>query len=268
MTYNWRKTNPHREGTREWFEEIDRRFFNESASFFAQVRGERPFSKLIPFDKLKCRDVLEIGCGTGAHARLIAESGAKLVAIDLTPKSIDLTRQRLQLWGYDAEVRLMDAESMDFSDDSFDIVWSWGVIHHSSNPKKIVSEIARVLRPGGEVRLMVYHRRSINCYVSLLCGFLNGRLLKRGVEETLNYYSDGLIAKYYTQEEFERLFTPYFDLIKTSILGQKNELVPIPGRGIFSKFKKSLTHIIPDSWASTILAHVGGFVFLTAQKKK
>jgi len=108
----------------------------------------------------------------------------------------------------------------------------------------------------------------MNCYVSLLRGLLSGRLLSRGVEETLNHYSDGLIAKFYTREELERLFDPYFDLIKTYIFGQKNELVLIPGRGTLGKFKASLTHAIPDSWAFTILARVGGLIFLTSQRKK
>lgn len=267
MTYDWHNTNPYREGTREWFEEVDRRFFIDSA-FFAQANGQAPFSKLIPYGDLKGCDVLEIGCGTGAHARLIAESGAKLTAIDLTAHAVHLTQQRLQMWGCHAEVLQMDAESMEFLDGSFDFVWSWGVIHHSSNTPKIVSEIARVLRPGGQVRVMVYNWRSINCYIGLLRGFLSGRLFRVGVNAVLNYYSDGRVAKYYKRDEFKNLFEHDFDSIETLIYGQKTDLVPIPGRGILGKFKTALVRTIPDPLASAILSQVGGFLFLTAKKRK
>ena len=267
MTYDWCDTNLQNEGAREWFEEIDRRLVGNGTHYFAQDKGQKPFSKLIPFDELKGRDVLEIGCGSGVHARLIAESGAKLKAIDLTTKAVDLTRQRLQLWGLNADVQSMDAESLDFPDKSFDLVWSWGVIHHSSNTPRIVAEIARVLRPAGQVRVMVYNRRSINFLVCLIRGFLSGRLFSLGIEETLNYYSDGRIAQYYTREKFEGLFLPYFDSIETCILGNKSDLVPIPRFGILGKFKTFLISTIPDSWASAILSRVGGFIFLVAGRR-
>src|SRR6185295_15700010 len=116
MTYDWQQTNTYPEGSREWFEEIDKRFFNEITSFFAQSKGEKPFSRLIPFSKLKDNDVLEIGCGTGAHGRLLAEAGARLTAIDLTEKAILLTRRRLEAYGLKGKIIQMDAESMDFPD--------------------------------------------------------------------------------------------------------------------------------------------------------
>ena len=110
MTYDWHHTSPHMEGTLEWFEEIDHRFFNRFASWFAQESGKKPFSLLIPYEQLRGQRVLEIGCGTGAHARLLAETGCALTAIDLTQYAVDLTRQRLALWELSADVYRMDAE--------------------------------------------------------------------------------------------------------------------------------------------------------------
>lgn len=266
MTYDWHKNNKYKEGTKEWFKEIDARFFDNCTSFFAQEKGQTPFSKLIPYDKIRDINVLEIGCGSGAHSRLIIESGAKFTAIDLSLKAIELTSKRLESQGYKANLIQMDAESMNFSNDSFDFVWSWGVIHHSSNIKKIISEIARIVKPGGEVRIMVYHRDSINFYIALLRGFLSGRLFIEGIEKTLNYYSDGFIANYYKKEEFAKLFKSDFNSVKTYIYGQKNELVPIPSYGELGRCKYFLANVIPDSIASWILNYVGGFIFLIARK--
>ena len=156
MTYDWRGDIPYAPGSTEHLDEVERRFLE--ASWFAQAPGTRPYSALIPFDELAGKDVLEIGSGTGVHARLLAEAGAQVTAVDLTPTAVELTTRRLTLAGLLANVVEADAESLPFPDASFDFVWSWGVIHHSEDTLRVVSEIARVLRPGGRLALMVYHR--------------------------------------------------------------------------------------------------------------
>src|SRR5258705_9902313 len=92
MNYDWHGTNRMPEGTREFFEKIDERFFNASPIF-----GEQPFSNLIPFLELRGKRVLEIGCGLGSHSQLLAEAGCKLTSIDLTPRAVALTSRRLEL---------------------------------------------------------------------------------------------------------------------------------------------------------------------------
>src|SRR5205085_6810649 len=138
------------------------------------------YSGLIPFAELASKDVLEIGCGTGVHARLLAEAGAKLTAIDLTPTAVELTRRRLELSGLQADVREADAEQLPFDDASFDFIWSWGVIHHSAHTERVVEELARVLRPGGRLELMIYHRSSVTYWIQyqLIRGVFGGRLLR------------------------------------------------------------------------------------------
>lgn len=266
MTYDWRGTSPHGEATREWFEEIDRRLFDPVTSFFAQGRNEKPFSRLIPYSNLKGKEVLEVGCGSGAHARLIAECGARLTAIDLTARAVELTKRRLSLYGLVANVRTMDAERMGFETGSFDFIWSWGVIHHSAKTERAVAEFARVLRPGGEARVMVYHRHSINVFLVLLRGGLNGRLWKEGVAGTLNRYSDGLIARYMTAREARALFQRHFAEVETRIFGQKNELLPVPGTGALGRAKATIARCIPDGLARAVLARFGGFLFVIARK--
>ena len=103
------------EGTPEFFETIDRRFFTFSLFY----RGSTPFERLIPFGELRGKRVLEIGCGLGTHAQLLSQAGCHLTTIDLTMRAVELTRRRLSLNGLRADVRLMDAERMEFQEGGF-----------------------------------------------------------------------------------------------------------------------------------------------------
>jgi ubiquinone/menaquinone biosynthesis C-methylase UbiE len=117
--------------------------------------------------------VLEIGLGQGAEAQKMIEAGAVYNGIDITQESVARVKTRCRLFSLPYEsLQVMNAETLDFPDGSFDIVFSHGVLHHSPNIKKIVAEIYRVLRPGGRVVVMLYHRNSVNYQVSI-------RLLRR-----------------------------------------------------------------------------------------
>jgi SAM-dependent methyltransferase len=105
--------------------------------------------------------VLEIGVGLGADHQKYAEAGADLYGIDLTERAIQHTRRRLCAYGLVSCLSEGDAEELAFQDGYFDIVYSWGVVHHSPNTPKAVAEIWRVLRPGGEARVMIYHKWSL-----------------------------------------------------------------------------------------------------------
>lgn len=264
MSYDWHKNVAEAEGTVEFFNEIDRRFFEASPYF----KGIRPFDRLINFDRLKGKKVLEVGCGLGGHAQLLAGVGCNLTAIDFTPRAVQMTQRRLALRGLNAEVKLMNAEQLQFPDQTFDFVWSWGVIHHSVHPEKIAKEVHRVLRPSGEFRVMVYHRRSLNTCASIARGVLSGKVFKgMGLSDILNYYSDGYIARFYTRSELSRMLRDCgFGTVVTQVLGQKNELVPIPGRGAVGRLKSVLVASVPDVVAESILSRAGGFLFAIAEK--
>lgn len=129
----------------------------------AETRYElEPF--IIPFADFgaaKGKKVLEIGVGLGADHQCFAEAGALLTGIDLTPRAIEMTRQRLNKLGLRSELHVGDAENLDFPDSRFDIVYSWGVIHHSPDTQKAVNEIFRVLNRGGVAKVMIYHKYSL-----------------------------------------------------------------------------------------------------------
>lgn len=118
------------------------------------------------FEEGEGRDVLEIGVGMGAdHAQWALSKPRSLYGIDLTPRSIEHTRTRFTCEGLSSDLRVGDAEALPFADDSFDLVYSWGVLHHSPNTERCLREVHRVLRPGGIARIMVYHRWSLVGYM-------------------------------------------------------------------------------------------------------
>ena len=117
-----------------------------------------------------------------------------------------LTTRRLALRGLPADVREMDAERMEFGDAEFDFVWSWGVIHHSAHTDRLVREVARVLKPGGEFRFMVYHRQAFDSYTKMLRGLLTGkRFRSMSVDDILSFYTDGYLARFYTRPQLADL---------------------------------------------------------------
>ena len=118
------------------------------------------------FAEGKDKDVLEIGVGMGAdHIEWAKSSPRSLTGIDLTPRSIDHTKKRLQVMGFESEVRVGDAEKLPFDDESFDIVYSWGVLHHSPNTPEAIRQVHRVLRSGGVTRIMIYQKYCLAGYM-------------------------------------------------------------------------------------------------------
>ncbi|QEP42338.1 class I SAM-dependent methyltransferase [Ectothiorhodospiraceae bacterium BW-2] len=106
--------------------------------------------------------VLEIGCGIGLDSFKIASHGMDLYAIDLTQVGIKTVKERFLRKEVPAHFNVGDACNLPFPNAVFDYVYSFGVLHHVADTKKSVSEVFRVLKPSGEARIMLYHRRSLN----------------------------------------------------------------------------------------------------------
>ena len=138
-----------------------------------------------------------------------------------------------------------DAEQMRFPDQSFDLIWSWGVIHHSANTRKIIEEMHRVLRPGGEAVVMVYHRTLWEYYVQgALLAVLSGQIFKpAALHATIQRRTDGAMARYYTRAEWQQLVSDLFAIKEIRIYGKKTELVPLPA----GKLKDRIVSSIPNS---------------------
>ena len=172
MRYDWTKEVKPEEFTKEFYAEIDSRLFSAAKEYMGWQ--EFPFDPLIDFDSLQSKDVLEIGVGSGCHAQLLAQHARSFHGIDITDYAIRSTTERMRIFGLNTEISRMEAEQMTFEDESFDFIWSWGVIHHCSDPRRVLQEMRRVLRPGGTAVTMVYHRNFWNYYV--FGGFFHGIL--------------------------------------------------------------------------------------------
>jgi len=112
------------------------------------------------------KDVLEVGVGMGAdHAEWARVGPRTLSGVDLTPRAVEHTKARLACEGLVSDLRVADAEMLPYDDASFDLVYSWGVLHHSPDPPRAIREVFRVLRPGGTARIMIYHQWSLVGYM-------------------------------------------------------------------------------------------------------
>lgn len=157
-------------GDIEFFNRIDQEFYNWNAPLHSQ----KPFDNLFPYEKFRGKHVLEIGCGLGTMLMNWAQNGAHCTGVDLNPTSIEQSKKRFDLHQLTADIRLADANKLPFEDDTFDYVWSWGVLHHSPNLELSIKELFRVLKPGGGFGIMLYNRRSL--YQWYMTDFVEGFL--------------------------------------------------------------------------------------------
>jgi ubiquinone/menaquinone biosynthesis C-methylase UbiE len=127
-------------------------------------------------------EVLDLGCGQGIDVVQYARAGARVTGIDLTPRHVELARQHTQALALEATIVEGDVERLPFPDASFDRVVSNGVLHHTPDMPAALREARRVLRPGGEARIVVYNRRSYHYWLTqvLWLGIVERRLLREG----------------------------------------------------------------------------------------
>lgn len=185
-----------------------------SKEYFDEIEAHRysvePFIRdFARFEQAAGKRVLEIGVGAATDFVNFARYGAELTGIDLTPAAIEHARRRLDLEDLKADLEVASAEQLPFEADSFDMVFSWGVLHHAENPERTFAEVRRVLAPGGEARIMLYGRHSWVAYKLLVTGFL--RSLKRrqrpyGLGGVIAHYMESPGTRSYTPEEIIEQF--------------------------------------------------------------
>jgi ubiquinone/menaquinone biosynthesis C-methylase UbiE len=141
--------------SREYFEAIEAARYDRHPAIMAFAQ----------FPRYHGRRVLEVGVGVGTDFVQWVRCGADAYGVDLTREAIAHVEHRLAVYGLHAcEVRIADCEDLPYRDDSFDLVYSWGVIHHTPNVCRALEEIVRVCRPGGICKLMVYNRHSLAAF--------------------------------------------------------------------------------------------------------
>ena len=224
--------------------------------------------------------VLEIGCGLGTDGAQFAAVGAEYTGVDLTEAAVELARQRFAISGLKGTFKIADAENLEFDSDTFDLVYSHGVLHHTPDTRRAVNEVWRVLRPGGRAVIMLYHRDSYNYRVNIsllrragarllksesgirLVHRLTGEpleslrehagLLKEGEEnylkpdEFLSQNTDGAgnpLARVYSREEARQLFKKFSRVeLRTYFLNKR--WLPLLG----NLLSRSLESRLADRW--------------------
>lgn len=144
-----------------------------TTSFFDEVEAARyelepHIPEVVRFERWAGRDVLEAGCGIATDGVRFARAGARYTGVDTSPQAIELAHQRFDLEGLDGTFVLQSVTDLPFADDSFDLVYSHGVIHHIADTAGAVAEFRRVLRPAGTALVMLYHRSSFNYWVTIM----------------------------------------------------------------------------------------------------
>ena len=138
--------------------EIKEKFLSETKE---RYHLEPYIIQFAEFENFRNLDVLEIGVGCGSdHSQIAVNQPKTLTGIDLTERAIENTKTRLKVLGLKSFLKTDNAEALSFESNSFDAVYSWGVLHHSPNTKKCFEEVYRVLRPNGFAKIMIYHKHS------------------------------------------------------------------------------------------------------------
>ena len=191
-----RDLSRHPEGTPEFYRALEKMRYS----------GEEFLPAVVQFDRRAGQKVLEVGCGMGADLVQFARAGARVCGLDFSGHSLKLAGQWLRLERLPGCVLQGDAENLPFLDNVFDLVYSWGVLHHAPDTRRAVREAVRVCKEGGEILVMLYHRRSLVAFqVWLLYGLLRGRPWK-SLRALLAEHMESPGTQAFTKEEVFRLF--------------------------------------------------------------
>jgi SAM-dependent methyltransferase len=145
-------------GSREFFEEVERH----------RYALEPHVPSVVRFEEWAGRDVLEAGCGIATDGLQFARAGARYTGLDFTHEAVELARRRFELYGQEGTFLQGSVTELPFEAESFDLVFSHGVIHHLPETRRAVEEFHRVLRPGGVALVMLYHRSSLNYHLNIM----------------------------------------------------------------------------------------------------
>jgi 2-polyprenyl-3-methyl-5-hydroxy-6-metoxy-1,4-benzoquinol methylase len=214
-----------------------------------EVLGLSPFLReRFDFSGFENQKILDVGCGTGVFSCRFAKHGANVSSIDLTEAGVSLARRNSKAQGLDVSVQQMDAENMAFESNAFDYVFSWGVLHHTKNMNAALSEVGRVLKPGGKGLMMVYHKNSIVYYLHGLFWLLfKGKIFSGYTLKTVqDFYTDGYYHRYLSERE---------------LAARLNSAGLNPRRFHVTQYQKKILPMIPG-WLDTFLKNRFGMCLI------
>jgi len=177
-------------GTEAYFKDLEKQRYRSHRHLLPWIKEMEPG-----------RSVLEVGCGIGLDAFQMAKHGLKVTAVDLTDVAIDTVRNRFKQNALSGEFKVSDATNLPFEENVFDYVYSFGVLHHAQDTAASIEEVYRVLKPGGEAKIMLYNRHSLNEVVH--------RITKIPFEDKNELCP---VVRRYTVKEIKQIFSSFCDV--------------------------------------------------------
>lgn len=241
----------------------------ESLEFFDAIRANRYQDQAwmdgwVNWESAGGKRVLEIGHGVGTDLLRFSEHGAAVHGIDITEEHHRLAKRNFELHGQQCELKLCDATAIDYPSDYFDVVYSFGVLHHIADIPTAIAEAHRVLKPGGTLLLALYNRYSAFhlCLKVFLHGILLGRLWRLGYDglmATVETGADGInvkpLVRTYSRRQLRQLLNDFSDVTIDSAHFRRTHV------GI-----NKISRLIPESLEAPLSHAVGWYLIVTAEK--
>jgi 2-polyprenyl-3-methyl-5-hydroxy-6-metoxy-1,4-benzoquinol methylase len=147
------------------------------------------------------KSLLELGCGMGFDTITFAQSGARVTAVDLSGKCLELTRKHLAWYGLEADLRVANAECLDLPSEHFDIVTARGILMFTPQPAAILDQVWKVLRPGGIVQAILHNKHSWYVMLARAAG-----------TNLIDPVADPMPNRLYTRRDVSALFGRFHDV--------------------------------------------------------
>lgn len=218
------------------------------------------------FESARGKRVLEIGVGLGADHQRFAQAGADLTGIDLTERAVEHTARRLAAFGLSSRLAVGDAEQLDFPEEYFDRVYSWGVLHHSPDTPKAVLEVWRVLKRGGRASVMIYHKWSMVGFMLWIRYALLGLRPWLSLGDIYARYLESPGTKAYSISEARQLFSVFDEVGVRIVLTHGDLLESMAGQRHRGALLSMARVIWPRALIRQLLPGLGLFMLIEAVK--
>jgi SAM-dependent methyltransferase len=232
----------------------------------ARYSLEPYISDFAKFNQTQGLRVLEIGVGLGADHQCFARAGAELYGIDLTKRAVKHTQTRFNLFGLKSILSVGDAENLQFPDGFFDEVYSWGVLHHSPDTPKAITEVYRVLKCGGLAKIMIYHKWSM---VGLMLWLRYALFMGRpwySLKRIYSTYLESPGTKAYSIPDAYRLFSAFSKVQIKTVLTHGDLLESEAGQRHAGLLLRVARRIWPRRLIRHFLPNSGLFMLIEANK--
>ncbi len=243
------------------------RYLESAEDFVAHTRSryalEPYIERFAQFDRARGLRVLEIGVGMGADYVRWLQAGARAAGVDLSRGSLERAHSRCQMMGMTPTLCQADAERLPFPDGTFDLVYSYGVLHHSPDTPRCVQEVFRILKPGGQARLMLYHHPSLTgLMLWLRYGWWRGKSVRQAVYGHLE--SPG--TKTYTAAEIRAMMSGFGNLHLEQVFSPGDLLLHQPSARFRGSLYRLAWKLYPRWMVRRLGRRLGLFLLITAER--